>query len=514
MTESTRNLDVITERYARGDRLKADTLNKIIETLNTLHRRQGNKSSDSGLWFRCISDDDADAFSILEVYDAVFADDEPTLYVRRVGSASPGSGSAAAEADLYCGNENYPLFADNPGWVKVIHCEPDFVQVRAIGDTTVVYGDSLEVSDFNVFSIGGGSGSGSSVSGPLVAMTAEREFDRMVMVAQNCAIGGVVTDTDTTGCCSGCRCYPDDSVKITECAAMPCLYPLYLVIGDLPFVNNGLLAHAGGCTYESDSFEVEICGCISTAVWTLTIAGAPWEAQVTSLALSVAGSGSGSSSGSGSGSGCVLDPFTVTYHATWYFDAICGNTLRKIFSCDIPPQIAHLFPCEVCVVAFGDLCEPCPASGVSIPCCPGVEFPETDVFATLSFPACAELDGIVVPMTYAGVQATGISGQNQFVWEGEFTTTCDSPLRVRLTVYEDTPCEWDLILYNPITGSYDNKCWGSDNSGIEPISARSCQINGMTYTQNWQNTIQCPTCCFPVGLSQPLTITITAPLAS
>lgn len=173
----------------------------------------------------------------------------------------------------------------------------------------------------------------------------------LIRMSSDCG-AAAITDTDTTGCCAGCRCYPNDYIKVTSCSAVPCLYPEYFVIGDLPFINYGLMVHAGGCTFTSDDFDVVICDeDYGTATWTLEINAAVHESTLTLVVTGAYGN----------------PGFTVVYKSTWFFDAICGNNFRKVFDCGIPPQVAHLFPCEVCVVANGDICEPCPAEA-TCPC--------------------------------------------------------------------------------------------------------------------------------------------------
>jgi len=62
------------------------------------------------LWWPCVSDDAADEFSVVEVYNATNAGAGFYFRTRKATSA----------AKLYAGNEDYPLFAGGMGWIKLI----------------------------------------------------------------------------------------------------------------------------------------------------------------------------------------------------------------------------------------------------------------------------------------------------------------------------------------------------------------------------------------------------------
>jgi len=94
-------------------------------------------------WHRCISSDNVDPFSIVEVYDSTVDATGPLLKVNIEGTGT-GSGTATTSITekLYAGNEQYTLIRGKPGWVKLITpYEP--VLVRASLDTQ--FYDDLEI---------------------------------------------------------------------------------------------------------------------------------------------------------------------------------------------------------------------------------------------------------------------------------------------------------------------------------------------------------------------------------
>lgn len=74
------------------------------------HVKHPEVSRQRELWWPCVSDEAADAFSVIEVYDATAAGTAFYFKVRR----------ATAAAKLYAGNEDYPLFQGGMGWIKLI----------------------------------------------------------------------------------------------------------------------------------------------------------------------------------------------------------------------------------------------------------------------------------------------------------------------------------------------------------------------------------------------------------
>ncbi len=199
----------ILQRIKGGDALSArDLFNPLIDAVNQRAPRTARLAADANQWVPCISDDDFDAYSVMDAYDSFFENGGIVFRVRKADSTT----------QLWAANEKYPLFAEGSvgatgtgtgtdfsmthrGWVKIIPCSDDgFVVAKAVGQA-VLFDDALDVSDTFVESqAGGGTGSGSGTgttgpgSGPLVALSDERDGDRLVNVALNCKEPGVPGD--------------------------------------------------------------------------------------------------------------------------------------------------------------------------------------------------------------------------------------------------------------------------------------------------------------------------------
>lgn len=196
------------------------------------------------------------------------------------------------------------------------------------------------------------------------------------------------------GCCAECVCMPTD--PHAECAAVPCLLDDYRIATTLPFSSDTTLTHDTGCIYVSDSFGVTICDVdYGTFHWKLTVSDDPHGSTLELV---------------NDGTGDDLPIIYKTYKAP--FNPICGNTFAHWFDCDIPAEIAHLLPCEVCVVADGDACEECEAGTVETPC---GDVPQT-ICATInvSGPNCPAMDGYLFNMVYQGLVG------DYHMWHGSF----------------------------------------------------------------------------------------------
>ncbi len=104
--------------------------------------RQPPRTRDELSWIRCVSDDDADPWSVLEIYDATLDEDGIVLKVRENDGG-----------ELFAANENYELFADTPGWVKLVN---PYEPVIIAASEDIAFKDDLDIDEFKV--VPGGSG--------------------------------------------------------------------------------------------------------------------------------------------------------------------------------------------------------------------------------------------------------------------------------------------------------------------------------------------------------------------
>jgi hypothetical protein len=188
------------------------------------------------------------------------------------------------------------------------------------------------------------------------------------MVARNpsCGCQSGTPFNPPSGCCAECVCYPDLDHIVTDCSDVPCLYDNYLIAGELPFGGDSFLTHDSGCDYSSGSFDVTICDTdYGMFHWELTVGTGSLDGST----LTLVADGSNS--------------LPLVYKSTWYFNPLCGNTFALVFDCGLPPDIAHSFPCDLCIVADGDACDPCPVPQISTLCCPSDLIPAT-IICTLS----------------------------------------------------------------------------------------------------------------------------------
>lgn len=198
-----------TIRHIKGkDPVLVDTLNTLIDTArgssvppgqHTFAEQTGpvnrSKAGTRELWFRCQSDDEVEPFGIVEVYDAV-QDDQGIILKVKIATSDDGR--------LFAGNEDYKLFADSEGWVKLITSyEPVLVRSSGSGFTFL---DELGVDD------------------DVVVADASGEILRAASMWRDGKIFVIATDNGVQ--------YRSSFTQFGECDTLDCVGPILLEIPD------------------------------------------------------------------------------------------------------------------------------------------------------------------------------------------------------------------------------------------------------------------------------------------
>lgn len=158
----------IIQHVKAGDPISARLINNLIDAAKQVgvppqenawtdqsgpSVRSKSNSSDRLSWIRCLSRVNAPPFSVVEVFDSTVDLGGPLLRVRQAGQigtgTGTGTGTAVSAPALYAANEDYPLYANSLGWVKLVTpYEP--VKIRASGSVNFL--DDLDVSGLQVIS--------------------------------------------------------------------------------------------------------------------------------------------------------------------------------------------------------------------------------------------------------------------------------------------------------------------------------------------------------------------------
>jgi hypothetical protein len=277
-------------------------------------------------------------------------------------------------------------------------------------------------------------------------------------------------------CCPGSICYPASEDDITDgCAAVPCLVKNYMIVGSFPFSNiEPIVAYTTGCEFESDPFEVEICGeSYGNHYWLLTVGGGRHDSTVELV--------------NDGGTDIPLD-----FEAFSYFLPFHGNEFDLKWDCglvddDTLKSVVRQWPPKICVNPIGSTdCVPCEIPPVSVCGC------DVDVNASVEFSAagCAALDGLVVPLI-----ATGTSPVE---WSGDFLLTGCGTLTFFLQI---TP---DCNVYMWIEDEGVVK-WGNDSSPGGVLIDCAITPAGFEYSLATLNACAIP----PLSCSGNMTATVT-----
>lgn len=252
---------------------------------------------------------------------------------------------------------------DGLALVKVTDDSPDDAKyVKPLTDNTDEVEGTVEGPGFEIIWLqpqddGSGTGTGTGTGGPRWAKI------RMA----SCNASSLQPLPGECDCCPGCVCYPDDPDDIVD----GCYLRNYRVVGNLPFSGSTTLSYVSSGLWESDDFDVVICGeNRGSAHWELTVGTGCCDSE-----LKLVGGGGGTGTGGG------VPP--IVYTNIRPFRAICATEFAfkedcAIYADDFLKSVAHLWPTKVCVNPVGDTdscAGGCPTTGVSLVCCPGITIP-------------------------------------------------------------------------------------------------------------------------------------------
>lgn len=472
------------DRLRKGSRLSARKLNRLIDAINALERRKAFRAIDANDWVGCLSTDSFDTYSVVEVYGATFDAEGILLLVRPVGSTSgTGTGTGTGSADdndiFYAANENYPLYAGEKGWVKIVPCAPNFVVARATG-AGVSFGDNLDVS----------SGAVTAGDGPLKAASGEQPGDRrLVNITADCsADSNNSIPRGECACCPGEACYPGEDDIITDCEDVPCAYANWQIIGLPTHIQAEVnLAHVSGCIWESDTFDLITCAGTDAETnhgphhWRMTPAANIHDSKLE-----------------------LIGDINLEYYAVWYFHPNASNEFGYKPDCAVLAEIAAIGgfvpPRKLCVMPLAPECEQCQVQPIPSNCCEQ-GYPVA-LTASITSALCAAVNGATVALTYSGT--VGVGASEQHVWLGTFDAGACGTMTFEFRIFVAVPCEYSMEMRHADTSI----CWGDVNDGVFPVSLDCTLITGVSKTASWNGAGGC--FCGDCGSGMSVTATVHA----